>query len=117
MVAGEDQHVLARLAAHRVKILVNSVRRTLVPLLAHTLHGRQDLDKLPQFGAHDAPSLAQMTVKRERFVLGDHENAAQVRVHAVRKSDIDNAIDAAERHGWLGAITRERKKTLARPSR
>src|SRR6516164_5115264 len=57
-----------------------------------------------------------MAVEGERLVLGDHENAAQVGVHAVGKGDVDNAIDAAERHGRLGTITREREKTLARPS-
>ena len=54
-----------------------------------------------------------VAVERKRFVLRQNEDAAQIAVDAVGKRDVDNAVDAAEGHGGLGAVARERPQPLA----
>ncbi len=64
-----------------------------------------------------APAFANMTVQRQRFVLGQDVNPAQVRVDAVGERDVDDAIDAAEGDGRLRAIAGQGIKTLSCASR
>jgi hypothetical protein len=42
-----------------------------------------------------------------RLVLGEHQDFANAAVEAVRQREVDNPVDAAERHGRLGAIAGE----------
>src|ERR1700761_5155933 len=48
-----------------------------------------------------------MPVEAHGFILCQDENLAEAAVHAVREREIDDPIDAAERHGRLGSIARE----------
>ena len=54
--------------------------------------------------AEDVPAFTNVAVERERFVLREDVNAAQVGVQAIRKSDVDDAVNAAEGDGRFGAI-------------
>ena len=112
MVAGKNQHVLGLLGADGINILINRVGRALIPLVADPLHGRQDFDELAHLAAQNVPAFADMAVERERLVLGEDVNAAQVGVQAVGKRDVDDAIDAAESDCGLGPIASERIKAL-----
>ena len=113
VVAGEDQHVLRLFAADGVDVLVDGVGRAHVPVLAHALHRRQNLDELAEFSAHDVgPAFADVAVQRQRLVLRQDVNATQVGVDAVGERDVDDAIDAAEGDGRFGAVARQRIKTL-----
>jgi hypothetical protein len=55
-----------------------------------------------------------MAIKRERFVLCENVNAAQVGVDAVGEGDVDDAINAAESNGRFGAVTSQRVESFAR---
>src|SRR5579863_1207674 len=49
-----------------------------------------------------------MTIETGRLVLREHQHPAQATIDAIREGKVDNPIHAAERHGWLGPIARER---------
>ena len=70
----------------------------------------------PSLAAHDVPAFADMPVQRQRLVLGEDVDPAQVGVDAVGKRDVDDAVDAAEGDGRLGAVASQRIEPLARAS-
>ena len=114
VVAGEDQHVAGLLRANGVDVLVDGVGCALVPRLRDALHGRQNLNELAQLvGHHRAPALADVPVQRERLVLGQDVNVAQVGVDAVGEGDVDDAVLAGEGHGRLGAVAGQGKEPFA----
>ena len=113
VIAGKNQHVLGLLRADGINVLVDRVGRALVPLVAHPLHRRQHFDELAHFAAQDVPAFADVPVQRERLVLGEDVDPAQVGVEAVGKRDVDDAVDAAEGDGRLGAVASERIEPLA----
>ena len=96
--------------------MIDGVGGALIPLLADALHRRQDFDELPHFASHDVPAFADMTVQGESLVLGEDVNPPQVRVDAVGKCDVDDAVDTAEGDCRLGAVTGEGIESLACPS-
>src|ERR1700686_2628238 len=51
-----------------------------------------------------------MAAGTEGFVLGKDEDAAQVGIYAIRKSDINDAVETTEGNGGLGPIPREGPK-------
>ncbi len=76
--------------------------------------GGQDLDELAEFIGDDrAPALADVAVERERLVLGEDVDVAQVGVDAVGQGDVDNAVLAGERYGGLGAVAGQGKQPFA----
>ena len=117
VVARQDEHILWLLGADRVNVLVHRVGGAHVPVLADALHRGHDLDELSQFAAHDvAPALADVTVQRQRFVLRQDINPAEIGVNAIGQGNVDDAVDSAKRDGWFGAVTGQRIETLARSS-
>ena len=54
-----------------------------------------------------------MPVEAHRLVLREHQNLAQAAVEAVGEREIDDPIHAAERHGRLGPIARQRLQPRA----
>src|SRR5258708_5023779 len=114
VVAGEHQHVLGLYAADGIDVLIDGVGGAQVPVVAHALHGRQDLNELAQLsGHHRAPAFADMTVERKRLVLGEDVDPAQVRVDAVGKSDVDNAVVAAKGDRRVGPVPGQGIEALA----
>jgi hypothetical protein len=114
VVAGEDEDVLGLLGADGVDVLVDGVGGALVPGFGDALHGREDLDELAEFvGDHRAPALADVAVERERLVLGEDVDVAQVGVDAVGEGDVDDAVLAGEGDGGLGAIAGEGEEPFA----
>ena len=114
VVTRKDKDVFGLFRADRVDILIDRVRCAGVPVFVHALHGRQDLDKLAEFVRyHRTPALADVAVERQRLVLGQDVDMAQVGVDAVRECDVDDAVLPGKRHRGLGAISCERKKSLA----
>ena len=112
VVAGEDEDVVRLLAADGIDILIDGVGRALIPVLRDAHLRRQHLDEIAV--AHESgPAAADVPVEAERLVLRENEDAAQVAIEAIGKREIDDAIDAAERNGRLGAVARERPKALA----
>ena len=114
VVAGEDEDVLGLLGADGVDVLVDGVGGALVPGLGDALHGRKNLDELAEFVGDDrAPALADVAIERERLVLGEDVDVAQIGVDAVGEGDVDDAVLAGEGDGGLGAIAGERKEPFA----
>jgi hypothetical protein len=112
VIAGENEHIFGLLGADGINILIDRVGRTLIPLVADALHGRQHFDEFSDFAAENIPALTDVAVQRKRFVLRKDADAAQVGVQAVAESDIDDAVHAAESDGGLGAVSGERIKAL-----
>ena len=114
VVAGEDEDMLGLLGADGVDVLVNGVGGAHVPVRADALHGRQDLDELAQFLGHNAgPAFADVAIERERLVLGEDVDLAQVGVDAVGERDVDDAVVAAKGNRGLGAIARKGEEPFA----
>jgi hypothetical protein len=84
VVAGKDQNILAGLTPERVKVLVSGVGGSLIPMFSHPPHGGKNLQELTQFIREYTPTLAQVPIKGEGLVLGNHENPAKIGVDAVR---------------------------------
>ena len=118
VVAGKDQHMLRLLRPDRIDVLVHRVGRAHVPVRAHPLHRRQNLDELAQFLRHNAgPAFADVPVQRQRLVLRQDVHPTQIGVDAVGKGDVDDAVLPAKGNRRLGPITRQRKKPFARSAR
>ncbi len=114
VVAGEDDDVLRLFGADGVDVLVDGVGGALVPGLGDALHGGKDLDELAELVGDDrAPALADVAVERERLVLGEDVDVAQVGVDAVGEGDVDDAVLAGEGDGGFGAIAGEGKEPFA----
>ena len=112
VVAGKNDGVAGALAADGINILVNGVGGAEIPVRGDAHLRRQDFDEFAQ--AHQRrPALADVAVQAERFVLRENEDAAQVAVDAVGERDVDDAVDAAEGNGGLGAVARQRPQPLA----
>ena len=56
------QHLFRRFREDALQVLVNGVGCALIPLVADTLHGGQDLDELPGLRREDVPAVADMSV-------------------------------------------------------
>ena len=105
VIAGENQDVFGLLRTNRIDVLVDGIGGAHVPVLTHPLHRRQDFDELSHFAADDIPPFADVPVQRQRFVLGKNVDATQIRVDAVGKGNVDDAVDTAEGDCGLGSIT------------
>ena len=65
----------------------------------------------------DIPTEPDMPIERIGFVLCQNADTFEVRIQAVRKGKINNAINAAKRHRWLGTMFRQGIQTFPLPSR
>src|SRR5207248_2256493 len=97
----------------RINILVDGIGRALIPLVADPFHGRKHFNKLAHLAPQNVPALANVAVQRERLVLREDVDTPQIRIKAVGKGDIDDAVNAAEGHRRLGTIAREGIESLA----
>ena len=112
VVAGQDEDVVRVLAADRIDILIDGVGGAQIPIRGNAHLRRQHFDEFAE--PHQRrPALADVAVEAQRFVLREDEHAPQVAVDAIGKRDVDDAVDAAEGHGGLGAVARERPEPLA----
>ena len=96
----------------QVEALQDRVGRTAEPALAEPLlrgHGGDVGVEQPR----QPPGLRDVAVEAVRLVLRQHDDLAQPRVDEVREREVDQAVAAAERHGGLGTVCRERHEALA----
>src|SRR5712691_1585824 len=112
VIAGEDEDEFRALAADGVDVLVDVVGGALIPLLRDAHLRREDFDVIAEAG-EGRPSGADVAVQAEGLVLGEDENAAEIRIDAVREGDVDDAVESAERNGRLGAVASERPEAFA----
>ncbi len=84
VIAGEDEHVPGLFGADGINVLVDGVGGAHVPVGADALHRGKNLDEFAEFLGNDAgPAFTNMAVKRERLVLGEDVDVAQIGVDAV----------------------------------
>ena len=112
VVAGKNDDVAGVLAADRIDVLIDGVGGSQIPVGGNAHLRRQDFDEFAE-AQQLRPALADVPVERKRFVLRQDEDAAQVAVDAIGKRDVNDAVDAAEGHGGLGAVARERPQPFA----
>ena len=113
VVARQHDQVPRALAHDRIQVLVDGVRRALIPVLADALLRRQDLDELAELFRDDAPSHPDVPVERQRLVLGGDEDAAQAGIDAVAEGKVDDPVRPAEIHRRFRAIFRQRIEPFA----
>src|SRR5262249_47973131 len=113
VIAGKNENVLRLLGTDGVDVLINGIGGAHVPVVAYTLHRRQDLYELAHLARHYVPALTDMAVQRECFVLGKNEHTPQIGVDAIGEGDVDDSINSAESDGRLGAIAGQRIESFA----
>ena len=117
MVAGEDEDIFGVIAAQHVEVLEHGIGGALVPVLAHLLLGRQQVDELVEPSVEEAPASLQVMDQALRFVLRGDADAADTGVHAVRQREIDDAKFSGEGNGRLRAPVGELFEPAAAPAR
>ena len=96
--------------------LADGVGGALIPVrVVGCLFGRENVDEALAERVHPK-GLRNMTIERRGIELRQHENAADVGVQAVADRDVDEAVAAADRHGRLRAMQRQRKEARALPA-
>ena len=109
VVAGQDDDVGGPLFLDGVDVLVDGVGGALVPMLVDPLLRRHDVDELAQLAGEVAlPADVDVPVEAAGLVLGEDQRLADVAVEAIGEREVDDAIDAAEGHGRLGAVAGQR---------
>jgi hypothetical protein len=86
-----------------VEVLEHGIGGAAVPvLLVDALLGGQQVDELVHLRLHETPAALHVAQQAVRLVLGDHADAADVGIEAVRQREVDDAELAAEVHRRLG---------------
>ena len=57
-----------------------------------------------------------MTMQRGRHVLAQDKDAIETGIDAIADHNVDQAVRAAQRHGWLGTLLGEWAETVPPPS-
>src|SRR5258706_564455 len=116
VVASEHQNQLRILAPNDIEVLVNRVRRALVPVVRDPLLRRKHLDELVEARAvEEAPATLDMANEAMRLVLGADIDPANARIDAVGEREIDDAELARERDRGLRAPVGELLQARAAP--
>ena len=116
VVGAEDDDVLRPLVGDQVVVLVDRVGAAHEPARpeAHLRgHGRHVVAEQRR----QPPRGRDVLVQRVALVLRQHHDLVEVRVDEVREREVDQAVVAAERHGGLGPVRRERREPLALATR
>ena len=112
VVAGKNEDEIGLLGADGIDVLVDGVGGALIPVLRDAHLRRENFDEIAV--AHQqGPAAAHVAIEAESFVLSENEDAAQIAIQAIRERDVNDAIDAAEGDGGLGAIAGERPQAFA----
>ena len=100
------------LVGEQVERLVDRVGAAEVPPLAHALLGRHRGDVVAEQVGHP-PRRRHVPVEAVRLVLRQHDDLEVAGVDDVGEREVDEAVDATERHGRLGTVGGERHQPLA----
>ena len=113
VVAGQHEHVLGRVAAQQIEVLVDRVGGALVPVRSDALLGGQELDEIVEAAVEERPAPLHMANQALRLVLRADAHAPDAGIHAVRQREVDDAELAAERHRGLGPPVGQRAQPRA----
>ena len=103
------------LVVHEVEALVDRVGAAEVPVLVDALLGRHGRDVVAEQRRH-APRLRHVRVEAVRLVLRQHDDLEVAGVDDVGQREVDEPVDAGERHGGFGPVGGERHQPLALPA-
>jgi len=111
LIAREDENELGALATDGVDILIDGVRRALIPLLRDAHLRGKHFDEFAE--AHEmGPACTNVAIEAEGFVLRKDKNTAEGRIDAIGESNVNDAVKSAEGDGRLGTISGERPETF-----
>ena len=112
VVGAEHDDVVGPLVAEQVEVLVDRVGRAGEPVrpAAHLRRHRRDVVAEQR---RQPPGQRDVAVERVALVLREHDDPAEAGVDEVRQREVDQPVVAAERHGRLGAVERQRHQALA----
>ena len=111
VIAAEDGHHVGVGLLHEVDVLIDGVRRTLIPgfILGAHLRGHRD-DELILEQAAELPALAQMLQERLAAELRQHIDRINARVDEVAQHEVDDPILASKGDGRFGPFVGKRSK-------
>ncbi len=103
MVARENQHIIGVVAVDEVHVLVNGVRRVLVPVGTSGRLIRRQQHAYAAVQAVQVPwlSVAYVFVEHKRLILCQDTDCVDAGINAVGEREINDAVLAAERNGGL----------------
>jgi hypothetical protein len=103
VIGTEDQDVLGSLVVHQVQALVDRVGRAREPARADPLLRRYRRDVVAEQCRHP-PGRGDVPVEAVVLVLRQHHDLQEAGIHQIREHEVDQPVDAAERHGRLGPV-------------
>ena len=115
VVAGEDEHGVARIVLEDVDVAQDRVGRSAIPL-RHAAAGDVRLEELHAAAIAvqvPGPAQADVVVERARVVLGQDDDVVDLGVDAVGQREVDDPVLAPEWDRRLGALLREDRQPLA----
>src|SRR5262245_28183806 len=113
LVAAQDQIIIERTLEEITHVLTDGVGSSLIPLRASgSLLCGKDVHKAAR-EIVELVTVLNMSMQRHAVELRQHIDRAQHGVQTIADRDIDDAIFATERHGWFGAVLRQREQTGA----
>ena len=105
VIAAEDGHHVRVGLLHQVDVLVDGVRRPLVPGFVLAAHLRRHRNHELVFQeAAELPALVEMLQQALAAELGQHVDGVDSRVDEVAQHEIDDPVFAAERNGRFGPL-------------
>jgi hypothetical protein len=112
VVGAVDDDVRRALVADQVETLVDRVGRPGEPPRAEALLGRHRRDVVAQH-RRQPPGRGDVPVEAVALVLRQHDDLAVAAVDEVGQHEVDEPVDAAERHRRLGPVRGERHQALS----
>ena len=112
VVGADHDHDVGLLVGEQVERLVDRVGAAEVPPLAHALLRRHRGDVVAEQVGHP-PRRGDVPVEAVRLVLRQHDDLEVAGVDDVGQREVDEAVDAAERHRGFGPVGGQRHQALA----
>ena len=111
VVGTDDDDDLRPLVVDEVERLEDRVGAAEVPVLVDSLLGRHRRDVVAEHRRHP-PRLGHVLVEAVRLVLRQHDDLEIARVDDVGEGEIDEPVDAAERHRGFRTVSSQRHEPL-----
>ena len=112
VVGADHDDDVGPLVVHQVEALEDRVGAAEVPVLADPLLGRHRRDVVAEHRRHP-PGLRDVAVEAVRLVLRQHDDLEVAGVDDVGQREVDQPVDAGERHRRLGPVGGQRHQPLA----
>ena len=115
LVAAKDEEIIPRALEEVGQILADGIGGALVPAgTGRRLLGGENFHEAARAEDVEFVGRADVLVKRYAVELREQVDAADAGVEAIADRDVDEAVFAAQRDGWLRAVLGQREEPLAR---